>query len=184
MTRGKLNAVSIEKCVCFTKIIPKLSDSIDVGYEFTAYTTTEGDGFVTLCTIIMNSDEGSLRPFVISSTTEDGVASKSGIEQSKKPLQFSLFPVSGFDYVGVSADLIFGFGDSCVCHNVTIIDDGDCEIDPIEDFFLNLAYVSGEQPINIDPDRTRVIIDDTSEPECGRLQLVYQSIVLFVCPSH
>ena len=168
MTRGKLNAVSIEKCVCFTKIIPKLSDSIDVGYELTAYTTTEGDGFVTLCTIIMNSDEGSPRPFVISSTTEDGVASKSGNEQSKKTLQFSLFPVSGVDYVGVSADLIFGFGDSRVCHNVTIIDDGDCEIDPIEDFFANLAYVSEEQPINIDPDRTHVIIDDTAEPECGR----------------
>ena len=93
MTQGKLNAVSIEKCVCFTNIIPKLSDPIDVGYEFTAYTTTEGDGLVTLCTIIMNSDEGSPRPFVISSTTEDGVAGKSGNEQSKKPLQFSLSSV-------------------------------------------------------------------------------------------
>ena len=32
----------------------------------------------------------------------------------------------------------------------------------------SVAYVSGEQPINIDPARTRVIINETAEPECGR----------------
>ena len=42
-----------------------------------------------------------------------------------------------------------------------------CEIYPIEDFFSNLAYVSGEQPINIGA----VIIKDTAEPECGRYVL-------------
>ena len=89
--------------------------------------------------------------------------------------------MSSVDYVGVTANLMFGVGDSRVCHNVTIINDGDCEIDPIEDFFSNLAYAGGEQPINIDPARTRAIINDTDEPECGRQRLVYQSIVLFVC---
>ena len=63
--------------------------------------------------------------------------------------------------------LIFGVGDIRVCSDIMILNDRNCEI-PIEDFFSNLAYVSGEQPINVDPTRTRVIIKDTAEPECGR----------------
>ena len=55
-----------------------------------------------------------------------------------------------------------------MCLDINILNDNNCEIDPIEDFFSNLAYVSGEQPINIDPARTRVIINETAEPECGR----------------
>ena len=85
MTQGNLNAVSTDTLYfCFAKLSlsNELSVPIDVGYEFIIYTTTEGDGFVTICAIIMISDEGSPRPFVISSTTEDGVAGKSGgIEQ-------------------------------------------------------------------------------------------------------
>ena len=54
---------------------------IDVGYEFTVYTTTEGEGFVTLCAVVMNSDEGSPGPFVVSATTDDGEASKLDFEE-------------------------------------------------------------------------------------------------------
>ena len=143
---------------------------IDVGYEFTVYTTTEGEGFVTLCAVVMNSDEGSPRPFVVSATTDDEEASKLDYEQKmKRTLKFSLYSASCVDYVGVAnVLLIFGVGDYRVCLDITILNDSNCEIDPIEDFFSNLAYVSGEQPINIDPTRTRVIIKDTAEPECGR----------------
>ena len=31
-----------------------------------------------------------------------------------------------------------------------------------------MVYVSGEQPILIDPARTCVIINDNTEPECGK----------------
>ena len=55
-----------------------------------------------------------------------------------------------------------------MCLDINILNDSNCEIDPIEDFFSNLAYVSGEQPINVDSTRARVIIKDTAEPECGR----------------
>ena len=55
-----------------------------------------------------------------------------------------------------------------MCRDFNIMNDDICEIYPIEDFFSNLAYVSGEQPINVDPTRARVIIKDTAEPECGR----------------
>ena len=47
---------------------------IEVGYEFTEYTTTEGQGLVTLCAIVMNYADGAPRSFVINSTTSDGVA--------------------------------------------------------------------------------------------------------------
>ena len=76
--------------------------------------------------------------------------------------------VSGSDYVGVAdVPLMFAVGETTVCHNVDIIDDDDCE-QPFEDFFSNLVYASGEMPISITRPRTRVIIDDTAEPECGK----------------
>ena len=51
-----------------------------------------------------------------------------------------------------------------MCHDVEIINDNICEV---EVFFANLVYISGEQPIIINPARTVVIINDTAEPECG-----------------
>ena len=164
MSRRRKRFALLCHALCFL-LVP-----IDVGYEFTVYTTTEGEGFVTLCAVVMNSDEGSPRPFVVSATTDDGEASKLDYEQKmKRTLKFSLYSASGVDYIGVAnVILIFGVGDSRVCLDINILNDSNCEIDPIEDFFSNLAYVSGEQPINIDSTRTRVIIKDTAEPECGR----------------
>ena len=69
-----------------------LSVVVEVGYEFTVYTTTEGEGFVTLCAVVMNSDEGSPRHFVVSATTDDGIASKLEFEQKIKHLK-SLFSI-------------------------------------------------------------------------------------------
>ena len=56
-----------------------LSDEIEVGYEFSVYTTTEGTGVVTLCAVVMNPPGGSPRPFTINATTEDGSAGTSQI---------------------------------------------------------------------------------------------------------
>ena len=50
------------------------SGTIEVGYEFSVYTTTEGIGVVTLCAVVMNFPGGSPRPFTINATTEDGSA--------------------------------------------------------------------------------------------------------------
>ena len=61
--------------------------------------------------------------------------------------------------------LMFGVGDERVCYDIGIVNDTICELEPIEDFFSNLVYISGEQPIITD---TRVIIDDTAEPKCGK----------------
>ena len=77
----------------------------------------------------------------------------------------------GIDYVGQSGDLLFDRGDSRRCHIVEIIQDDVCELPEPEDFFANLAYVSGIQNIIIVQDRTRFLIDDSNEPECGEFAL-------------
>ena len=64
---------------------------------------------------------------------------------------------------------MFQVGENRVCHDVEIIDDDDCET-PFKDFFSNLEYYSGDMPIIITRMRTRVIINDTAEPECGKLR--------------
>ena len=75
----------------------------------------------------------------------------------------------GTDYRGHIANLTFAVGDSESCHTVNILQDDECEHPVLEDFFANLAYVSGMQNINIVRDRAQVLIDDSSEPECGEL---------------
>ena len=62
---------------------------------------------------------------------------------------------------------MFPRGVDRVCHNVPILQDNECEVSRLEDFFCNLQYVSGIMPITIDPGRAQVLILDTTEPECG-----------------
>ena len=48
---------------------------IRVGYEFTQYTTSEGEGVVELCAIIyVPASGGAPRDFVIEANTRDGSA--------------------------------------------------------------------------------------------------------------
>ena len=70
--------------------------------------------------------------------------------------------------------LVFPRGQDRVCHDIAILQDDDCEILRVEDFFSNLEYVSGDQPITIDPARASVVIDDTNEPECGECVCTYR----------
>ena len=147
-------------------------DPIEVGYEFSVYTTTEGTGVVTLCTVVINFPGGSPRPFTINATTEDGSAGINNFSATCKNIFPPFLLVSGSDYAGVvDVPLMFEVGDDRVCHDVVIIDGDDCET-PFEDFFSNLEYYSGDMPIIITRDRTQVIIDDTAEPECGRYTIL------------
>ena len=54
---------------------------ITVGYEFTSYTTSEGEGSVEICAIISQPPTGgALRAFVVSASTADGTASKQSLD--------------------------------------------------------------------------------------------------------
>ena len=77
--------------------------------------------------------------------------------------------VSSDDYNAVVNQLlVFNLGDERVTHTITINQDNECEDDSSEDFFSNLALVSGVQPIAVTRSRAQVIIDDTLEPECSK----------------
>ena len=87
--------------------------------------------------------------------------------------------VQGTDFVEQSINLAFAYRDSRKCHTVDILQDDECEHPELEDFLANLTYISGIQSINIVQDRTRVLIDDSSEPECGesRLSVITKTII-------
>ena len=72
------------------------------------------------------------------------------------------------DYGGVIGQLIqFHTRDTKQMHTIIITHDLLCEDDPNE-FFSNIAFVSGTQPIEVIHPQARVIIYDSMEPECGK----------------
>ena len=68
--------------------------------------------------------------------------------------------------MAASEELVFNRGDTHICHTIDILQDNICEYPPNENFFPDLAYVSGMQPITIAPPTAQVVIDDSDEPEC------------------
>ena len=87
-------------------------------------------------------------------------------------------PVSPGDYTAVVNQLlVFNLGDERVTHTITINQDNECEDDSSEDFFSNLAHVSGVQPITVIRPHSQVIIDDTLEPECSKCILSQGTVV-------
>ena len=62
----------------------------------------------------------------------------------------------------------FNVGDVTKTHTIIINDDNECEKDPNENFFSNIALDSGVPDITVIIPRAMVTIDDTAEPECGK----------------
>ena len=74
------------------------------------------------------------------------------------------------DYGGVIGQLIqFNTGDTNQTHTIIIRQDSICETDQDEFFFSNITLVSGTRPIDVIIPLATVIIDDSLEPECGKL---------------
>ena len=77
--------------------------------------------------------------------------------------------MSSDDYNAVINQLlVFNLGDERVTHTITISQDNECEDDPLENFFSNLALVSGVQSIAVIRPRAQVNINDTLERECSK----------------
>ena len=82
------------------------------------------------------------------------------------------YTVAGEDYVAVVGEpLVFDLGVDRVCHNVTIIQDDDCEnlLLTGQIFSSTLRYETGIMPIEITVPTATVTIDDNNEPECGKI---------------
>ena len=73
------------------------------------------------------------------------------------------------DYLDVDVRLGFMVGDTISCRFVDISDDNICENEPNEFFNADILLRGSEGPINVVPSQSMVIIDDTNEPECGKL---------------
>ena len=73
------------------------------------------------------------------------------------------------DYDAVVDQLLkFNLGDERVTHTITINQDDECEDDPYEDFFSNLALENGLQPITVIQPHAQIIISDDMESECSK----------------
>ena len=68
---------------------------------------------------------------------------------------------------------MFEAGDVTRTHRIIINNDTECEKEPNENFFSHIALESGIPDIFVTVPRATVTIDDTAEPECGRLTYTY-----------
>ena len=166
------NSISV-LCVNALATSSLFSDPIQVGYDPTLYTTSEGEGMVELNIFVFSHPvTGTPRPFTLSVSTIDGTAGTLSIYQYGHNHDSILPAVSPGDFGGVIGQLIqFNTGDTNQTHTITIAQDLLCEIDPNEFFFSNITLVSGVQPIDVIRPLATVIIDDTMEPECGKYLL-------------
>ena len=62
----------------------------------------------------------------------------------------------------------FSRGDTNKTHTITIYDDEECEDDPNEFFYSNIALDTGIPDITVTQPLATITIDDTAEPECGK----------------
>ena len=80
-----------------------------------------------------------------------------------------LLAVADGDYVPVDGEIIqFNAGDVTRTHRITINDDDECEENPNENFFSNIALDSGIPDITVTVPQATVTIDDSGELECGK----------------
>ena len=153
---------------------PSLSPvNITVGYNPILYTTSQGQGAVVLnITVFDPLTRGSPRPFTLVVNTEDGTASKFLPTQQTcwhyTHVQCNtVASAPDNDYEAVSGEIVqFNVGDTYRIHTIIINDDDECENDPNEFFFSNIALNSGVQPIHVINPQATVTIDDSREAEC------------------
>ena len=63
----------------------------------------------------------------------------------------------------------FNTGDVTKNHTIIINDDNECEKDPNENIFSNIALDSDIPDITVTVPRAMVTINDTAEPEYGKI---------------
>jgi hypothetical protein len=120
---------------------------VTIGWETTAYTTTETEGTVTMCAIVMPLPLE--RTVVVSADTQDITA------------------IAGVDYDAINTVLTFVPGGATrQCVTVPINQDEICEDDPNETFSGVLSNTNSDPLLTIAPTTATVTILDDNEPEC------------------
>ena len=149
---------------------------IEVGYDPDSYVTTESAGSVELTIRVFSHPGGAPRPFSLLVNTEDGTSSTSEtmiMIITYTTLSLSHTAIIENNYVPASGQVIqFNAGDIAQMHTILINDDDNCEKDPNKNFFSNITLNSGIPGILVTVPRATVTIDETAEPECGKLKMV------------
>ena len=161
------------------------AEPITIGYSPVFYMTSEQLGTVVL-TIV--SDTTALWDFTISVSTDSEAASKFSNFPSHElttecgercPLSVVLLYIvstalaaPGSDYEELDGEVIlFPAGADYVTHTINITQDTLCEIatnpEGDEQFLSVIQSTSGPGTVIVDQHLATVIIDDSSEPECG-----------------
>ena len=87
-----------------------------------------------------------------------------------KFMYVTLLAVADGDYVPVAGEIIqFIAGDVTQTHTIILNDDNECEENPNENFFSNIALDSGIPDITVTVPQATVTIDDSGEVGCGKL---------------
>ena len=148
-------------------------EPIEVGYDPQSYVTRESAGSVELTIRVFSHPGGAPRPFSLLVNTEDGTSSTSETMIVITYTTLSHTAIIENDYVPVSGQVIqFNAGDIIQMHTILINDDNNCEKNPNENFFSNITLNSGIPDILVTVPRATVTIDETAEPECGKLKMV------------
>ena len=149
---------------------PLSLEPIAVGYDPQSYVTSESAGSVNLTIRVFGHPGGAPRPFSLLVNTEDGTSSTS--ETMIMILHNSLSHTAIID-IPVSGQVIqFSAGDITQMHTIFIKDDDNCEKDPNENFFSSITLNSDIPGILVTVPHATVTIEETAEPECGKLKMV------------
>ena len=90
--------------------------------------------------------------------------------------------VSSDDYGSVSGQIIeFNRGDTNQTHTINITQDQICEKIPNDFFLSNLALVSGIPTIDVIQSQARIYINDSLEPECGKVASTVRTKLPLAC---
>ena len=96
---------------------------------------------------------------------------------------FLTHTVAPGDYGAMTNQIIaFTAGQMRATHRIIINQDDECEDDPNENFFSNIALDSGTLPISVIRPRAEVIIDNTNESECSKCHT--HTIVIYLLFMH
>ena len=74
----------------------------------------------------------------------------------------------------------FNIGDVTRTHTIFINDDDECEKDPNEHLFSRIALENSIPGITVTVPQAEVTINDTAEPECGKIAKKSEEVIVSV----
>ena len=82
--------------------------------------------------------------------------------------------------MGITSKIIqFNTGDVIHTHRIIINDDSECEDDPNENLFSNIALESGIPDISVTVPQATITIDDSLQRDCSEFYWTFEPVNMF-----